>query len=293
VLAEPVARAIGDDFGRAVFGFVPNTAEVAYYGLLEALRRRRRDEVKATILAAAKGGTLDEALIDDLILRNWPRAEKIAVKDVKIRTFIGQEKWRNQLATHVYDVSYGTVNPGDTLVCVDDSIVRGTTLRRSILRMLGCLQPRKIVIVSTAPQIRYPDCYGIDMSELGKFIAFEAAIALLKERGQGELIEEVYRLCLAEVEKPAATQVNQVRRIYEPFTAEEVSAKVAQLVAPKNGPWRGELQIIFQSVEDLHRALPDHSGDWYFTGHYPTPGGTRVANQAYLNYYEQSEGRSY
>lgn len=292
-LADQVIRAFGNDFGRAVLGFIPNTAEVAYYGLMAELRIRRRDEVKATILDAAKKGTLDEALIDDLILRNWPRAEKIAVKDVKIRTFIGQEKWRNQLASHVYDVSYGSVGPDDVLVCVDDSIVRGTTLRRSILRMLSRLNPRKIAIVSTAPQIRYPDCYGIDMSELGKFIAFEAAIALLKERGQAGLIEEVYRACLAEVKKPAAEQVNQVRRIYEPFTAEEISAKIAEFVRPKNLPWQGEVEIIYQTIENLHAALPNHTGDWFFTGHYPTPGGTRVANQAYLNYYEQSEGRSY
>ena len=292
-LADQVGRAIGEDYGRAVFGFVPNTAEVAYYGLLEALRRRRRDEVKRAILDAAQRGTLDEALIDDLILRNWPRAEKVAVKDVKIRTFIGQEKWRNQLASHAYDVSYGTVQPGDTLVCVDDSIVRGTTLRRSIIRMLGRLQPRKIIIVSTAPQIRYPDCYGIDMSELGKFIAFEAAVALLKERGQGGLLEEVYEACAAEVKKPAAAQVNQVRRVYEPFTAAQISARIAALVYPAKIPWQGELQIIYQTIEDLHAALPQHKGDWYFTGHYPTPGGTRVANQAFLNYFEKAEGRSY
>ncbi|HLP06891.1 MAG TPA: amidophosphoribosyltransferase [Opitutaceae bacterium] len=292
-LADQVVRAIDNDFGRAVLGFIPNTAEVAYYGLLEALRLRRRDEVKATILDAARRGALDEALIDDLILRNWPRAEKIAVKDVKIRTFIGQEKWRNQLASHVYDVSYGTVKAGDVLVCVDDSIVRGTTLRRSILRMLSRLNPRKIVIVSTAPQIRYPDCYGIDMSELGKFIAFEAAIALLKERGQAGLIDDVYRACVAEVAKPAAEQVNQVRRIYEPFTAEEISARIAECVRPRNMPWKGEVEIIYQTVENLHAALPDHTGDWFFTGHYPTPGGTRVSNQAFINYYEKSEGRSY
>jgi amidophosphoribosyltransferase len=292
-LADQVIASIGNDFGRAVLGFIPNTAEVAYYGLLEALRLRRRDEVKASILDAARRGTLDEQLIDDLILRNWPRAEKIAVKDVKIRTFIGQEKWRNQLASHVYDVSYGTVKRDDVLVCVDDSIVRGTTLRRSILRMLSRLNPRKIAIVSTAPQIRYPDCYGIDMSELGKFIAFEAAITLLKERGQAGLLEEVYRACLGEVAKPAAEQVNQVRRIYDPFTAEEISAKIAEFVRPRNMPWRGEVEIIYQTIENLHAALPNHTGDWFFTGHYPTPGGTRVANQAYLNYYEKSEGRSY
>lgn len=292
-LAPQVMKAIGGDFAHAVFGYVPNTAEVAYYGLMEALRVHRRDEVKRDILTAAKAGKLDEALIDSLILNNWPRAEKIAVKDVKIRTFIGQEKWRNQLASHVYDVSYGSVKRDDTLVCVDDSIVRGTTLRRSILRMLGRLQPKKIVIVSTAPQIRYPDCYGIDMSELGKFIAFEAAISLLKEHGQAAVIEEVYRACSEEVKKPAAEQENIVKRIYAPFTDEELSARIGQLVRPKNTGWHGELQIIFQNVENLRAALPNNNGDWYFTGNYPTPGGIRVANQAFLNYYEKAEGRSY
>ncbi|HQF37811.1 MAG TPA: amidophosphoribosyltransferase [Opitutaceae bacterium] len=292
-LVDQVIRSFGGDYGRAVLGFIPNTAEVAYYGLLEALRIRRRDEVKATILEASRKGTLDETLLDDLILRNWPRAEKVAVKDVKIRTFIGQENWRNQLASHVYDVSYGTVRPDNVLVCVDDSIVRGTTLRKSILRMLSRLNPRKIAIVSTAPQIRYPDCYGIDMSELGKFIAFEAAITLLKERGQSGLIDEVYRACVAEVAKPAAEQVNQVRRIYAPFTAEEISAKIAEFVRPRSIAWQGEIEIIYQTVENLHAALPNHTGDWFFTGHYPTPGGTRVANQAFINYYEKAEGRSY
>lgn len=292
-LADQVIRSIGNDFGRAVLGFIPNTAEVAYYGLLEELRIRRRDEVKAIIMEAARKGTLNEGLIDDLILRNWPRAEKIAVKDVKIRTFIGQENWRNQLASHVYDVSYGTVHAGDVLVCVDDSIVRGTTLRKSILRMLSRLNPSKIAIVSTAPQIRYPDCYGIDMSELGKFIAFEATIALLKDRGQTGLMEEVYRACIEEVKKPAEAQTNQVRGIYAPFTAEEISAKIAELVRPRNMPWKGEVEVIYQTIDNLHAALPNHTGDWFFTGHYPTPGGTRVANQAYINYYEKAEGRSY
>jgi amidophosphoribosyltransferase len=292
-LAEQILPAIGRDLENTVFSFIPNTAEVAYFGLMSELRFRRRAEVKGALLEAALTGQLDEALVDDLILRNWPRGEKLVSKDVKMRTFISQEKSRNNLASHVYDITYGVVQPMDNLVCVDDSIVRGTTLRRSILRMLSRLNPRKIVIVSTAPQIRYPDCYGIDMSELGKFIAFEAAIALLKERGQTGLIEEVYRACLAEVAKPAADQVNQVRRIYEPFTAEEISARIAECVRPRSMTWKGEVEIIYQTIENLHAALPNHTGDWFFTGRYPTPGGTRVANQAYLNYYEKSEGRSY
>ncbi len=290
-LADQVIKAIEGDWARTVFGFVPNTAEVAYYGLMHSLRERRRDEVKTAILAASKAGTLDEAMLDDLILRNWPRGEKVVSKDIKLRTFIGQESMRNQLASHVYDITYGSVLPGDNLVCVDDSIVRGTTLRRSILRILSRLNPRKIVIVSTAPQIRYPDCYGIDMSELGKFIAFEAAVALLKERGKASLLEEVYLLCRDAVSKGDST--NHVRKIYEPFTPEEISARITELVRPKNIEWTGEMEVIFQTIENLHAAVPDHSGDWYFTGKYPTPGGYRVVNQAYVNYYEQAEGRSY
>lgn len=290
-LADQVLAAVDRDWAKTVFSFIPNTAEVAYYGLLSALRERRRDEVKKAILEAAAGGNLTEAVLDDLILRNWPRGEKVVSKDVKIRTFIGQEAMRNQLSSHVYDITYGSVQPGDNLVCVDDSIVRGTTLRRSILRILSRLNPRKIVIVSTAPQIRYPDCYGIDMSELGKFVAFEATVALLKERGKADLLAEVYALCREAVAK--GETVNHVRKLYEPFTPEEISAKITDLVRPKNIEWQGEMEIIFQTVGNLHAAVPHHSGDWYFTGKYPTPGGYRVVNQAYMNYYDQSEGRSY
>lgn len=290
-LADQVIKAVDNDWAKTVFSFIPNTAEVAYYGLLSALRERRRDEVKKAIMEASAKGELSEALLDDLILRNWPRGEKVVSKDVKIRTFIGQETMRNQLSSHVYDITYGSVHPGDNLVCVDDSIVRGTTLRRSILRILARLNPRKIVIVSTAPQIRYPDCYGIDMSELGKFVAFEATIALLKERGKADLLAEVYGLCRDAVEK--GEPVNHVRKLYEPFTPEEISAKITSLVRPKNIEWQGEMEIIFQTIGNLHAAVPAHSGDWYFTGKYPTPGGYRVVNQAYMNYYDQSEGRSY
>ncbi len=290
-LADQVIKSIGHDWARTVFGFIPNTAEVAYYGLMSALRTRRRDEVKTAILAAQAKGQLTEGLLDELILRNWPRGEKVVSKDIKIRTFIGQETMRNQLASHIYDITYGSVQPGDNLVCVDDSIVRGTTLRKSILRILARLNPRKIVIVSTAPQIRYPDCYGIDMSEVGKFIAFEAAVELLKERGQAALLAEVYALCRAEVARGGT--VNHVRKIYEPFTPEELSAKIVQLVRPKGIEWQGGIEIIFQTIEHLHAAVPAHTGDWYFTGKYPTPGGYRVVNQAYVNYYEKAAGRSY
>ncbi|HVZ65834.1 MAG TPA: amidophosphoribosyltransferase [Lacunisphaera sp.] len=292
-LATQILAAIGGDLANSVFSFIPNTAEVAYFGLMSELRFRRRAEVKQTLLDAARDGKITEALVDDLILNNWPRGEKIVSKDVKLRTFISQEKSRNNLASLVYDITYGVVAPTDNLVCVDDSIVRGTTLRRSILRILKRLNPKKIVVASTAPQIRYPDCYGIDMSELGKFVAFEAAITLLKERGQGGLIAEVYQACREELARKSPEPVNHVRRIYEPFSAEEISAKITQIVSPKPNGWKGEIEIIFQSIENLHKALPNHTGDWFFTGKYPTPGGYRVVNRAFVNYFEKHEGRSY
>jgi len=292
-LSHQIWNSIGGDLANSVFSFIPNTAEVAYFGLMSELRFRRRAEVKQTLLDAAQAGRITEALVDDLILNNWPRGEKIVSKDVKLRTFISQEKSRNNLASLVYDVTYGVVQPADNLVCVDDSIVRGTTLRRSILRILKRLNPRKIIIASTAPQIRYPDCYGIDMSELGKFVAFEAAITLLKERGQAAIIQDVYLLCRAELARKADEPVNHVRKIYDLFTAEEISRKITQLVSPKPNGWKGDIEIIFQSIENLHKALPNHTGDWYFTGKYPTPGGYRVVNQAFVNYFEKHEGRSY
>jgi amidophosphoribosyltransferase len=289
-LADQVLKAVDHDWANTVFSFIPNTAEIAYYGLLSELRNRRREEVKQAVLKASKEGSLTEDLLDELILRNWPHGEKVVSKDIKLRTFIGQESLRNSLASHVYDITYGSVEPKDNLVCVDDSIVRGTTLKRSILRMLARLNPKKIVVVSTAPQIRFPDCYGIDMSELGKFVAFEATISLLKERGQGGLLEEVYQLCRAEVASRGTT--NHVKKLYEPFTPEEVSARITELVSPKTS-WAGKIEVIFQKVENLQAALPNHRGDWYFTGNYPTPGGYRVVNQAYINYFDKSEGRSY
>ena len=291
-LTDQVMAAVDNDWEHSVFSFIPNTAEVAYYGMVAALHKKRRLEVKEEILLASQAGELTEEKLDELILRNWPRAEKVVSKDIKLRTFIGQENLRNQLASHVYDISYGSVEPGkDNLVCVDDSIVRGTTLRKSILRILTRLNPRKIIIVSTAPQIRYPDCYGIDMSEIGKFIAFEAAIDLLKETGQEELMTEIYQDCRKAVENGEA--VNHVKKIYAPFTAEEISAQISRIVYPQNVEWAGEVEVIYQTVENLHAAVPNHSGDWFFTGDFPTPGGFRVVNQAYINYFENSDQRSY
>lgn len=297
VLVPQIVAAIGDDFEHSVFSFIPNTAEVAYHGLMEELRVHRRRQVRDSILAAARAGTLDENVLDDLIMRNWPRSEKIAHKDIKLRTFISQENQRSALVSHVYDITYGEVKPDDALVCLDDSIVRGTTLKKSILKILARTNPRLIVIASTAPQIRYPDCYGIDMAEIGKFIAFEAAIALLKERGQQSLIDEVYQQCLVEIQKPTGQQVNLVKSIYAPFTDDEISAKISEFIYPSGNDlppgWKGEVKVIFQTVENLHAALGPDAGDWYFTGDYPTPGGNAVCNRAFIHYYEKRSGRPY
>jgi len=292
-LADDVIAQIRDDHDNAVFSYIPNTAEIAWYGLMEELRKRRRTQVRQKLIDAQRAGKLDEALIDKLVLGGWPRGEKVAHKDVKLRTFISQEKNRMQMASHVYDISYGTVRDGDTLVCVDDSIVRGTTLRQSILRILARPNPKRIVIASTAPQIRYPDCYGIDMSEMGKFLAFQAAVALCKDRGMADLLREVYEDCVAQSKKPTKEMKNHVKRIYDAFTEKEIAAKAAELVYPSKSAWKGELVLVFQKIESLHKACPTSKGDWYFTGDYPTPGGLGVLNQAYINYWEKREGRSY
>ena len=292
-MADSILRAINNDLHNTIFSYIPNTAETAYYGLLDELRLRRRQEVKDAILAAQDSGRLNANLLDQLILDNWPRGEKIAQKDIKLRTFISQEKSRLQLASHIYDITYGVVEPTDNLLCIDDSIVRGTTLKQSILRILARTKPKKIIIASTAPQIRYPDCYGIDMSELGKFIAFQAAVSLCNERGLSELMREIYQDCVRQADLPAGSMKNHVRRLYDLFTAEQISAKIAELVRPPVDTWQGEVQIIFQTIEDLRAALPQNNGDWYFTGHYPTAGGHAVLNRSYINYFEKKDGRSY
>ena len=294
LLVPQVIESVGGDFSKSVFSYVPNTAESAYYGFMEQLRLVRRAEVKRRLMEARKKDELTDELINELVMDNWPKGEKIANKDIKLRTFISQESGRAQLVSHVYDITYGVVREKeDALVCIDDSIVRGTTLKRSILKILGRSKPRKLLIASTAPQIRYPDCYGIDMSELGKFIAFQAAVALIKERGYEGLLAEVAKKCREALEETKPVFENQVKRVYENFEPSEISAKVAELVKPKCLDGVTEVEIIYQSIENLHEALPDHSGDWYFTGDYPTPGGYRVAHKAFLNYYEKKDGRSY
>ena len=292
-LVPQVVKAIEGDFERAIFAFVPNTAETAYYGLMDGLRRYRRQEVREKILAASRAGTLTEDLLDDLILRNWPRGEKVAHKDIKMRTFISQEKGRAQLVSHVYDISYGVVKEGDVLVALDDSIVRGTTLKESILKILARTNPRKIVVCSTAPQIRYPDCYGIDMSELGKFIAFQAVVALLKRNGQRSLLDAIYQDCIDELKKPKAEMRNAVQRLYAGFSPEEISAEISRMVYPEDIGWHGEVEMLFQGIGALHDSIDGPCGDWYFTGNYPTPGGYATVNTAYINWFKGVAGRSY
>jgi len=292
-LLEQVVKAIDNNFADSVFSFVPNTAEVAYYGLLDSVRLHRRQEVRERLLEANEAGALDKELIDELIMGNWPRGEKIAHKDIKLRTFISQEEGRAKLVSHVYDITYGVVKEKDCLVCIDDSIVRGTTLKESILKILSRTKPRKIVIASTAPQIRYPDCYGIDMSELGKFIAFKATVELIKDDGNNDLFQDVYQDCIAQADLPASEMENHVKRLYDRYTDEQISAKIAELVYPKNVHWEGELEIVFLPVDKMRAAIPVHNGDWYFTGNYPTPGGVATVNKAFINYFENKTGRAY
>lgn len=283
-LASPVTDALDGDLDHAVFSFIPNTAEVAFIGMCEGLEeeldRRRAD----MILAAQSRGELTPGLLAGIMNRKL-RVEKVAIKDIKLRTFIAEGATRADLATHVYDVTYGLVEPGvDSLVVIDDSIVRGTTLRQSILRMLDRLSPRRIIVVSSSPQVRYPDCYGIDMSRMGEFCAFRAAVALLKGSGRTDVLDDVYRRCLAQESLPDSEIVNCVKDIYAPFTDEEISAQIARMLTPEGT--RAEVKIIYQTIEGLHHAVPSSPGDWYFSGNYPTSGGTRLVNRAFVNYYE-------
>jgi amidophosphoribosyltransferase len=239
----------------------------------------------------ALGSNPSDEEIESILLQR-ARIEKIAIKDAKLRTFITQDDSRDDLVAHVYDITYGSVREGqDNLIIIDDSIVRGTTLKQSVLRILDRLGPKKIVVVSSAPQIRYPDCYGIDMAKMGDFIAFEAAIALLKETNQMHIIDEVYAKCIKQIALPKEDVVNVVKEIYSPFTDEQISKKIAELLTPKS--IKAEVDIIFQSVENLHRACPNHLGDWYFTGNYPTPGGNKVVNKAFMNWKENKNERAY
>jgi amidophosphoribosyltransferase len=286
-LCPSILDTIDYDLKNTVFSFIPNTAEVSFYGMMKGMNKALNEEKTKAILAL---NNPNEEAIKSIMSANI-RAEKIAIKDAKLRTFITQDDSRDDLVAHVYDVTYGTVKPTDNLVMIDDSIVRGTTLKQSILRILDRLNPKKIVIVSSAPQIRYPDCYGIDMAKLGDFIAFQAAIALLKESGQTHIIDEVYQKCLADIEDINTPSVNHVKAIYKPFSANEISAKIAQLLRPKE--INAKVNIIYQTIEDLHDSCPNNKGDWYFTGDYPTAGGNRVVNKSFIYYVEGRNERAY
>ena len=290
-LTEQVVASLDGNLSKAAITFIPNTAEVSYYGLLEGLRAYRRHKVTEAMIKAYKEGTMSEELINELILRRWPRAEKIAHKDIKLRTFISEESSRKQLAAMVYDLTYGAVGEDEVLVAIDDSIVRGTTLKMSLLRLLARSKARKIVIASSAPQVRYPDCYGIDMSEMGKFIAFQAAISLLKKQGMYTRIIDVYEECKHQLTLPPAQRTNPVKKIYEPFTADEITAEVSRMVTPDNSPCI--IQVVYQSMEGLHNAIEGACGDWYFSGDYPTPGGYTTVNKAFIDWFERRDKREY
>lgn len=282
-LVEPVLKAIDSDIDNTVFSFIPNTAEVAFFGLVEGIEEKLiKTKIEDIQHLSATGNLTDDNIAH--ILRRRVRKEKVALKDIKLRTFIAEGSTRDDLAAHVYDITYGSVHPGDNLVVIDDSIVRGTTLRQSILRILDRLHPRKLVVVSSSPQVRFPDCYGIDMSRMAEFIAFKAAMALLEERGMRYVADNVYRKCKEQDSLPKEEIKNYVKEIYEPFTEEEVSAKIAELLRPEG--LRAEVEIVYQPVAEMHKAIPGHPGDWYFTGDYPTPGGNRMVNRAFINYYE-------
>lgn len=289
ILAPAVSDAVDGDLEHTVLSFIPNTAEVAFMGLGEGLQELIDRDSAERISALAAKGIPDSGLLSEILSRRV-RTEKVAWKDIKLRTFIAEGSSRNDLAAHVYDITYGSITSGvDNLVIIDDSIVRGTTLRQSIITMLARLNPKKIVVVSSSPQVRYPDYYGIDMSRLGEFVAFRAAIALLRERGMQQVIEDTYAECLRQLSLPDDKQINAVRAIYAPFTAAEISEMIARMVTPEG--ISSKVQIIYQSLQGLHEAVPGFPGDWYFSGRYPTPGGNRLVNQAFVDFYEGHSDR--
>jgi amidophosphoribosyltransferase len=288
-LSEQVLNAINHDLKNTIFSFIPNTAETAFYGMLKGMGDYLNKIKIERILSWGK--EYDAEKLSEMINRSI-RIEKIAIKDVKMRTFITEDAGRSEMVQHVYDITYGTVRKGeDTLVVIDDSIVRGTTLKESIIRMLARLQPKKIIIVSSSPQIRYPDCYGIDMSKMGEFIAFNAAVELMKDKGKTNCLKELFDRCKELQRNNQLHTENLVKQVYKQFTTEEISAKIAELITPKN--LQIPVEVIFQSIETLHQSCPNNLGDWYFTGNYPTPGGNRVVNKAFINYMEGKNIRGY
>jgi amidophosphoribosyltransferase len=289
LLADRVLQTVDYDLDHTVFSYIPNTAESAFYGLIKGVENYLNQVKIDHILSRGKYLNREEL---EKIINQRPRVDKIAVKDAKLRTFITEDTSRDDLVGHIYDVTYGVIKRNvDNLVVIDDSIVRGTTLKKSIIRILDKLDPKKIVVVSSSPQLRYPDCYGIDMAKLGDFIAFKAAIELLKDRGKESVIKSVYEGALTEIQKPVEEMKNLVREIYKPFTTEEISAKISSML--KSDDIKSEVEIVFQSIEGLHEACPGHLGDWYFTGNYPTPGGNKVVNQSFINYIEGRNIRAY
>lgn len=289
LLCPQILDTVNYDLKNTVFSFIPNTAEVAFYGMVEGLHKYIKRYQKDTLLK--RDDKITDAELEE-VLSIYPRVEKIAIKDVKLRTFITQDADRQDMVSHVYDTTYGLVKAkADNLVVLDDSIVRGTTLKQSILKILDRLKPKQIVVVSSAPQIRYPDCYGIDMSRMGEFVAFEAAIALLKESGRENIIYETYEKCQQAVVEGREKEENFIKAIYAPFTDEEISAKIAQIISPKE--INAEVKVIYQTLDNLHKACPEHLGDWYFSGNYPTPGGNKVVNKAFMNWMEGKNQRAY
>ena len=288
LLTPQLIDAVEGDLENTVFSFIPNTAETSFYGMVKGIQQHMVEEKKLAIKRSKNSWT--EESLEEIICRE-PRIEKIVIKDAKLRTFITSDEGRDELVGHVYDVTYGAVKSSDNLVVIDDSIVRGTTLKRSILTILDSLGPKQIIIVSSAPQIRYPDCYGIDMNRMGEFIAFNAAIALLKDRGMESTIERVYQKCKEQENKPKEEIINYVKEIYAPFTQQEISKKIAELITATS--IKAKVKLVFQTVENLHRACPENNGDWYFTGDYPTPGGNKVVNRAFINWVEGKSERSY
>ena len=283
-----VLKAVNNDIKNTIFSYIPNTAEVSFFGLIKGCNEYL-NEVKINKLLKISNNLSEQKIKQ--VMQISPRAEKIAIKDAKLRTFITSDDSRDDLVSHVYDITYGTVKPTDNLVVIDDSIVRGTTLKQSIIKMLDRLSPKRIIVLSSAPQIRYPDCYGIDMAKLGDFIAFNAVIELLKDNNQEDFIEKIYQKCKYQEDFKKEDMKNYVKEIYKTFSAEEISKKIAELLKPKNST--AEVIIIYQSIKDLHLSCPNHTGDWYFTGDYPTPGGIKVLNNAFINYIEGKNKRAY
>ncbi|WP_159018882.1 amidophosphoribosyltransferase [Algibacter sp. L3A6] len=288
LLMPKVLKAIDNDTKNTVFSFIPNTAETSFFGMIETVEDFINKKKTEAILTGQRSISAEEVTE---ILSERARVEKIAIKDVKLRTFITEDSSRDDLVAHVYDVTYGVIKPTDNLVIIDDSIVRGTTLKKSILKMLDRLNPKKIIVVSSAPQIRYPDCYGIDMANLESLVAFQAALALLKENNQYHIIDDVYKKCIEQTELKDKHVQNFVKEVYDPFTDEQISDKISELLSDET--IKTEVKVIFQSVDSLHKACPEHLGDWYFTGNYPTNGGNRVVNRAFINFYEGNNERAY